>query len=166
MTDQDPSTPSPYEPPTGSSGSGDTGSGGGTPSYEPPSSGSGYQPPAGGGSVYESSSYQPPGGGTPGGQPPGGQPPPGYQGTGPVMPAERNNTQLFGILGIVLGLVCCAPLGILFGWLSMNEAKKTNSDSTLGKVAFWLGIAITALYVVGGVIAVCAGVFSSSNTGY
>ncbi|MCP2326571.1 hypothetical protein HDA40_005078 [Hamadaea flava] len=184
MTDQNP-TPSPYEPPSGSSGSGgDTGAtptSGAAGGYEPPSTGSGYDPNAGGGnqapttgggSIYESSAYQPPGtppppGGSPYGQPPGGQqyPPPYQAPVTPVAPG-KNNTMLFGILGIVLGVVCCAPLGILFGWLSMNEAKKTNSDATLGKVAFWLGIALTAVAVIGGLIALCAGVFSSNNSNY
>jgi len=164
MTDQNP-PPSPYEPP-GSSGSGDTGdtgstgASGSTGGYEPPSTGSGYQPASGGGSVYESSSYQSAGGQIP-------PPPPPYQATtGPVAPGARNNTQLFGILGIVFAVVCCPLLGVLFGWLSMNEAKKTGSDDTLGKVGFWLGIAMTAVGLIAAIIAVCAGAFSSNNMNY
>jgi uncharacterized membrane protein len=167
MTDQNPSSPSPYEPP----GSGSTGPS--EPSgYEAPATGSGFEPPTtggtGGGSVYESSAYQPPGSGTPYGQPPaGGQMPPPYQATtGPVTTGGKNNTQLFGILGIVFAVVCCPLLGVLFGWLSMNEAKKTGSDDTLGKVGFWLGIAITAIGLIATIIAVCAGVFSANDTRY
>lgn len=112
-----------------------------------------------------------------------GSPPPGYEGTYPpgayaqqqgpyaqqphAYPApagQKNNTQLFGILGIVFAVVCCPLLGILFGWLSMNEARKTGSDETLGKIGFWLGIAFTAVAVVSVIIAACAGAFGSWNT--
>jgi len=170
MTDQNPPS-SPYEPP----GSGSTGSSGpsGPSGYEPPATGSGYEPATGapdtsGGSVYESSAYQPPGSVPPYGQPPaGGQMPPPYQATtGPVTAGGKNNTQLFGILGIVFAVVCCPLLGILFGWMSMNEAKKTGSDDTLGKVGFWLGIAMTAIALIATIIAVCAGVFSANDTRY
>lgn len=181
-SDQNPPS-SPYEPPSGSAQPGgdqpSTGSGyeppvgggaeppvtGGT-GYEPPTSGGGYPPPAGSGSVYESSAYQTPGGAVPGGPAPGayGQTPPQ---PAPVAAGGKNNTQLFGILGIVLGVVCCAPLGILFGWMSMNEAKKTGADDTLGKVAFWLGIGLVAIWLVAAIIAICAGGLGSwSNDRY
>jgi hypothetical protein len=79
----------------------------------------------------------------------------------PQVPAKRDNTQLFGILGIVLAVLCCPPLGILFGYLSMQEAKRAGKDETLGKVGFWLGIAMTALSVIGTILAVCLGGFGS-----
>ncbi|WP_254548680.1 hypothetical protein [Catellatospora tritici] len=70
-------------------------------------------------------------------------------------PAGKDNTQLFGIIGIVTAVACCAPVGILFGWLSMKEAREHGQDQTLGKVAFWLGIAFTILTLLG-VLAWCA----------
>lgn len=140
-------------------------------------SGSGYPPPSGSGSIYESSAYQqpppempqeqapPPAAGSP--EPPplppgAGSAPPGYENPYPpgayAAPGpHKNNTLLYGILGIVFAVVCCPPVGVLFGWLSMNEAKKTGSDDTLGKVGFWLGIAFTAIGVLGVIIAICAG---------
>ena len=75
-------------------------------------------------------------------------------------PAARDNTQLFGILGIVLAVACCPLLGILFGYLSMQEARKFGKDQTLGKIGFWLGIALLVVSVVGTIIAVCAGGFA------
>ncbi len=87
--------------------------------------------------------------------------------TPPAMPAPepvaRDNTQLFGILGIVLAVACCPLLGILFGYLSMQEAKKFGKDQTLGKIGFWLGIAMTAVGVIGSIVAVCAGGFAGWN---
>jgi hypothetical protein len=96
-----------------------------------------------------STPYEPPNSG-PDYEPPAGAYP------SPVQ-SGRNNTQLFGVLGIVLAVACCPLLGILFGWLSINEARKTGSDETLGKVGFWIGIALTALGVIGAIIAICAG---------
>ena len=159
------------------------------PPYEPPT-GSGPPPPdSGPGSIYESASYQSPTPETPpepvaqpvsgsAATPPpiAGAPPPGYEGgyaappgaygppQGYAAPPAKNNTQLFGILGIVFAVVCCPLLGILFGWMSMNEAKKTGSDDTLGKVGFWLGIAITAIALVTTIIAICAGGIGSWNS--
>lgn len=86
-------------------------------------------------------------------------PPPAVPPPAAAQPA-RDNTQLFGILGIVLAVVCCPPLGILFGYLSMQEAKKSGKDQTLGKVGFWLAIAMTAVSVIGTIIAICAGGFA------
>jgi hypothetical protein len=134
--------------------------------------GSPAQPPSG--SVYESGNYQTPPAEPPPPPPPppiAGGPPPGYEHAYPppgayAAPAAKNNTQLFGILGIVLAVVCCPLLGILFGWLSINEAKKTGSDATLGKVGLWLGVGLLALSVVVGIIAACAGAFGSWNNNY
>jgi hypothetical protein len=164
MSDQN----SPYEPPTGS-GSGPAG-GGGT----EPSSGAGYPPPNESGSIYESASHHAlppepaPQSGAPVPPPVAGAAPPGYEGyqqpgAYAAAPPARNNTQLYGILGIVFAVVCCPLLGILFGWMSMNEAKKTGSDDTLGKVGFWLGIAFTAIGLVSAIIAICAGGISGWN---
>jgi len=86
---------------------------------------------------------------------------------GPVPPpGGRDNAQLFGILSIVIAVLCCPPLGILFGYLSMQEAKKYGKDDTLGKVGFWLSIAITALWVIGGILSLCFGMGSWNRYKY
>jgi hypothetical protein len=101
----------------------------------------------------------------PGAPPPTG-PPPGY----PVPAASGGSDKalIFGIIGIIVAIICCAPLGILFGYLSMQEAKKTGKDQTLGKVAFWLGIAMTALSVIAGILWICLGLgtLSFNNNRY
>ena len=61
----------------------------------------------------------------------------------------------------MIAVICCAPLGILFGYLSMQEAKKHGKDDTLGKVGFWLGIALTALGLIAAILGLCFGVFGS-----
>lgn len=78
-------------------------------------------------------------------------------------PSDRDNTQLFGILGIILAVVCCGPLGILFGYLSIQEAKKHGRDRLLGRIALWLGIAITAIAVIASVVGICFGAFGWNN---
>lgn len=62
--------------------------------------------------------------------------------------AGNDKTQLWGILGIVLGLICCWPLGVVFGVLSMQEAKKSGKPQTLAYVAF----AASAVNFVFGII--------------
>ena len=57
---------------------------------------------------------------------------PGYQ---QQPPPGNDRTQLYGILGLVIGLLCCSPIGIVLGVLSMNEAKKAGKPNTLGLVA-------------------------------
>lgn len=79
------------------------------------------------------------------------------------MAKPRDNAQLYGIIGVIAAFICCPPLGILFGWMSMTEARKLGKDDTLGKVAFWAGIVVTAGWIVGGVLTACLGGFSSRN---
>ncbi|MEV4417328.1 hypothetical protein [Catellatospora sp. NPDC049609] len=117
------------------------------PPYEPPAStpGSTTPPPV-----------TPPPSPPPLGPPPP-PPPPGspYEPAKTPGPGGRDNVQLYGIIGIVTAVACCGPLGILFGWLSMKEARERGQDQTLGKVGFWLGIAFTAISVLGA-LAWCA----------
>ena len=64
----------------------------------------------------------------------------------PAAPASNDKTTLWGVLGIVIGLICCWPLGIVFGVLSMNEAKKSGKPNTLGIVA----IVASVINLIGG----------------
>ena len=76
------------------------------------------------------------------------QPPYGGQAYGQPQPAGTDRTQLWGILGIVIGLLCCGPVGIIFGVLSIIEAKKWGKPQTLGIIAIVCG----ALNLIGGVV--------------
>jgi hypothetical protein len=94
--------------------------------------------------------------------PPGGDIPPGQVPPyGASVAKPRDNAQVYGIIGIITAFVCCSPLGILFGWMSMTEARKVGKDDTLGKVAFWAGIVMTAIALLGGLSAVCFGGFGA-----
>jgi hypothetical protein len=66
---------------------------------------------------------------------------------------------LWGILGIVIGLLCCAPLGIVFGFLSVNEAKKSGKPPTIGYVA----IALSAVAIVVSIILAATGNYPGLN---
>ena len=70
-------------------------------------------------------------------QPPAAPPPP-YESA--AAPAGKDNTQLFGILGIVIGLLCCGPAGIVLGVLSIMQAKKFGKPQTLGIIAIVLSV--------------------------
>jgi hypothetical protein len=50
-------------------------------------------------------------------------------------PAGNDKTTLWGVLGIVIGLLCCPIIGVVFGILSINEAKKAGKPNTLGIIA-------------------------------
>jgi hypothetical protein len=55
-------------------------------------------------------------------------------------------------MGIVIGLLTCWPLGVVFGVLSMNEARKAGKQTTLGIVAIIASIvglvfAVTMYYL-------------------
>jgi hypothetical protein len=60
--------------------------------------------------------------------------------TQPVVPqpapaGPKDNTTLFGVLGIVLAL-CCAPVGLVFAILSHLQANKNGKPATLAIVAY------------------------------
>jgi hypothetical protein len=80
--------------------------------------------------------------------------PPPY---GPPAAAPSNDkVTLWGVLGIVFAF-CCSPLAIVFGFLSMNDAKKFGKSPTLGYIAIGLGI----LGLIGGIITAATGGLSS-----
>ncbi|WP_442934101.1 hypothetical protein [Micromonospora sp. CPCC 205561] len=47
---------------------------------------------------------------------------------------------LWGVLGIVLGVLCCGILGIVFGYLSLREARRSGRSPVLGYLAIALGV--------------------------
>lgn len=55
-------------------------------------------------------------------------------------PAGNDRTSLWGWLGIVLGLICCGLLGLVFGALSIRDAKKFGNSPTLGYIAIAVGV--------------------------
>lgn len=67
---------------------------------------------------------------------------------GQPVAAGNDKTTLWGVLGIVLGLICCPILGVVFGVLSMQEAKKSGNQPTLAYVAF----AASAVNLIFGII--------------
>lgn len=108
---------------------------------------------------------EPPRGVPPGGVPPG-WPPPGEPlggmrpgGVPPAAAAGKDRTELWGWLGIVIGLVCCGVLGIIFGVLSVQDARRWGKSPTLGYVA----IGVSALEIVVGAILGASARFSISR---
>jgi hypothetical protein len=63
-------------------------------------------------------------------------------------PAGSDRTTLWGVLGIVLGLVCCFILGIVFGALSIRDAKRYGKSPTLGYVAIALAVVNLVVSVI------------------
>jgi hypothetical protein len=56
----------------------------------------------------------------------------------------------------VIGLLCCGVLGIVFGALSIQDAKKFGKSPLLG----WLGIGAGALNIIVNGIFAATGVFT------
>ena len=71
-------------------------------------------------------------------------PPPMAQ---PLQPAGRDNTTLFGWLGIIFG-ICCGVVGLVFSILSIVQAKRWGKSPVLG----WIGIVISVLTIIGGIV--------------
>jgi hypothetical protein len=61
-------------------------------------------------------------------------------------PVSRDNTTLFGVLGIVFG-ICCPLLGIVFAVLSHLQANKQGKPATLAIV----GYVVAALSIISGI---------------
>ncbi len=71
----------------------------------------------------------------------------------------NDKTTLWGVLGIVF--FCCPLLGIVFGVLSLMEAKKYGKQPTLAYVAF----ALAALVIVVNIILTVTGNSLFGNMG-
>ncbi|RZU52058.1 hypothetical protein EV385_3899 [Krasilnikovia cinnamomea] len=84
-------------------------------------------------------------------------PPPYY---GPPAQPANDKTTLWGVLGIVFAF-CCSPLGIVFGILSLMEAKKVGKEPTLGYIA----IGLSALLFVVGIVLNVTGVLGGLTGG-
>jgi hypothetical protein len=64
-----------------------------------------------------------------------------------AQPAGKDNTNLFGWIGIIGGL-CCGLIGIVFGVLSIMQAKKWGNSPVLGYIA----LAVALVNIVAGAI--------------
>ena len=88
-------------------------------------------------------------------------PPAGWQPGQPAPQAPRTNG--FAIAALVTSLLCFAPLGIIFGHISLNQIKKTGEQghglALAGLIIGYVGIAGWVLYA-GAIIALLA---SSGN---
>jgi len=62
-------------------------------------------------------------------------------------PAGKDNTQLFGIIGIITA-ICCGPIGLIFGILSIMQARKWGKSPVLGVIA----VVIAVLNIIGGIV--------------
>jgi hypothetical protein len=87
--------------------------------------------------------------------PPAGPPPGGY-GTGG---GSADRTTLWGVLGIVIGLLCCGPLGIVFGALSIRDAKRFGKSPTIG----WVAIVLSVIGLIGNIVLSTTGNYPGIN---
>lgn len=64
-----------------------------------------------------------------------------------AQPAGNDKTTLFGWIGIIGG-ICCAIIGIVFGILSIMQARKYHNSPVLGYVA----LVISVLNIIAGIV--------------
>ncbi|WFE24465.1 hypothetical protein O7621_09285 [Solwaraspora sp. WMMD937] len=55
-----------------------------------------------------------------------------------------DRSTLWGVLGIVIGLLCCGILGIVFGALSIRDASRFRKSPVLG----WVAIVLSVLNII------------------
>jgi len=64
----------------------------------------------------------------------------------PAVPAKQDRSQLYGILGIVIGFICCPIVGVVLGILSIRDARAVGKSPALGIAA----IVVSAVAAIGG----------------
>lgn len=66
--------------------------------------------------------------------------------TPPAAAAQgKDRTVLWGVLGIVIGFLCCGILGIVFGALSVRDAGRYGNSKVLG----WIAIILSVVGMIG-----------------
>lgn len=56
----------------------------------------------------------------------------------------RDRTTLWGVLGLIIGLLCCGLLGIVLGVLSLRDARRFHRSPVLG----WLAIGLSVVNIL------------------
>jgi general stress protein CsbA len=54
----------------------------------------------------------------------------------------------WGLLGVVIGLICCGILGVVFGILSIRDARRFGRSPVIG----WVAIALSVINIVASLI--------------
>ncbi len=62
----------------------------------------------------------------------------------PAAAPGRDRTTLWGVLGLIIGLLCCGILGIIFGVLSLRDARRFHNSPVLG----WLAIGLSVVNIL------------------
>ena len=79
-------------------------------------------------------------------------PPPSAPPPMPVQPAGRDNSTLFGVIGIIVS-ICCGGvaggiIGIILGKLSRDQARKFGKSTGLGTAAMVIGGLVTVAAII------------------
>ncbi|MDG4763797.1 hypothetical protein O7632_06695 [Solwaraspora sp. WMMD406] len=72
----------------------------------------------------------------------------------PAASAGSDRSTLWGVLGIVVGLLCCGILGVVFGFLSIRDARRFGKSPVLG----WVAVVLSVVNIVAG-----ASLYASGN---
>ncbi|HUR15187.1 MAG TPA: DUF4190 domain-containing protein [Mycobacteriales bacterium] len=117
-----------------------------------PFAASGDQPPREGQQPPPPGYGAPPPGYPPGYPPPFGQSPYGQQPYGQQPYGGGQKTNTMAIVGFILTLVVCPPIGAVLCFIALGQIKRTGEGGRgLALAGVWIGVALLALFV--GVIA-------------
>jgi len=72
-------------------------------------------------------------------------------------------TNSLAIASLVVSLICCAPLGVIFGHIAIGQIKKTGEG---GRGLAIAGLIIGYIGIVGGLLFWIIAVAASSSSGY
>ena len=78
---------------------------------------------------------------------------------------HASNALTFGILAIILTLVCCGPFGAIFGFIGLSKAKNAEriykveperytgyENVKTGRILSYIGLALAAIFLVFAII--------------
>jgi hypothetical protein len=64
----------------------------------------------------------------------------------PANPAKQDRSTLYGVLGIVIGFICCPIAGVILGLLAIRDARAAGKSRALGIAA----IIVSVIAAIGG----------------
>jgi hypothetical protein len=89
---------------------------------------------------------------------PGIPPQPGTPGQAP-----QGQTDILGIIGIVLAIIGFAPIGLILGLIGASKAKREQRSPLLSRIAWILSLVITVLFTLGFILLVTFGLLAASQ---
>lgn len=82
----------------------------------------------------------------------------------PMSQAPHAQTDVLGIIGIVLAVIGFAPIGLILGLVGASKAKREQRSPLLSRIAWILSLVITVLFTLGIILLIAFGVLAASQS--